>query len=205
MTLPRHRFRLVIVLALMTGAVSAGVLLGEGATAGTGLGPSEPRDVVSSGTATATRTVEVAGVTWNVVHRDSSEGPCIGVVAEMDGVEEGQVGGGCGESDDPALRWGIGGIEVKGQWFNVAYGKVPAAAASVRVILGDGSVVVDSGVQGNGIWVVVIPADPFDKATDIARLEVVGGAGIAITDVAPPSLVDLRNDAREERVSHSSP
>ncbi len=148
--------------------------------------------------ASTTRTVTVGGVSWIVARHDSPGGSCIGVAAEVDGQEKGQVGGGCGTSDNPMLRWGIGGLRVGGQWFNVAYGEVPAAASSVRVTLGDGSVRTDSGVgAGQGVWIVVLAGDPSDRASEVARIEVLDGAGSVIAHENPPSLVDLHRQAQE--------
>jgi hypothetical protein len=188
----------VVVVALF------GVFVGNGAASS----PSAPSPrlggahVVEPATATTSRSVQVGGVTWTVIRRDSPDGACVGVVADVDGVEEGQVGGGCGEADEPTLRWGLGGLEVNGQWFNVAYGEVPITVSSVRVTLGDGSVLSDTNLgESAGSWVVVTSADPFDKAKEISGIEALSASGAILAEKTPPSVVDLRNAAKDQKTS----
>jgi hypothetical protein len=200
-----RRTRMMAALTALFGVALVGFLVRSGATAESPSVTHGGANVVESTNATASDAViEVGDVTWTLIRGDSPEGACVGVVAEVAGVEQGQVGGSCGEPDDPKLRWGLGGLEVDGRWFNVAYGEVPSDATSVRVTLGDGSALTDSELgRTDGGWLIVVPADPLDKATEISSIEVLSTAGSVIAEKTTPSLVDLRNRAKEERTSHS--
>lgn len=148
----------------------------------------EPVDSVRAASG-RTRTIVAAGIDWRVDHQDGPDGHCIGVVAQVGGVEQGSVGGGCGQPDNPLLNWGIGGLLVADQWYNVAYGEVGEASGSVRVTLRDGEVITDQGVpQAGGLWIVVIPAEPTSLATDVARITALDATGSIVAQVDPPSL-----------------
>jgi hypothetical protein len=153
-----------------------------------------------------TRTVSASGVTFSVKRQNSLDGACIDVAATLDGVVQGSVGG-CGEPDNPLLRWGIGGIKVAKDWFNVAYGEVPQLVDSVRVTLGDGTVLTDTGVgPANGLWLVVVPGDPTSTASDFIRIIALDAEGTVIAEEETPSLVSYRlqmaQSVQEESKSH---
>jgi hypothetical protein len=200
---PRQRIRLAVAVAVLA-SVFALTLFSVGAI-------SNPRpaalpqelqraaSVANTGTSQAERSMEApAGrVRWTVTSYDSAEGPCVVVVAEeVQSVDRGQLAS-CGPLDDPLLRWSMGGIEIASQWFNVAYGQVAFGASYVRLTLGDGSVRVDAGFrQANGLWIVVIPAGPFDARSDFVRIEVLGEGGVVMTSQELPSLVEYRKQAQ---------
>jgi hypothetical protein len=160
--------------------------------------PSNETDLPATGALdTTSRTVEVGGVLWTVVSGDSGSGRCVGVIASVSGVEEGQVGGGCGPSVNPALRWGMGGLEVRGQWFNVAYGEAYQPADEVRVTLGDGSVsTIDNLSVTQGAWLVVVGGDPLSAANDFTRIRVLDASGKELAREDPPSLAGYRQQAQ---------
>lgn len=135
-------------------------------------------------------------VHWTISRYDSPKGPCIEVVAEeVGGSHQGRLGG-CGRPENPSLRWSIGGIDMDGQWFNVAYGAVSAAAASVRVTRGDQRELTDAGVRGGqGLWIVVIAGNPLDGATDIVQIVARDESGHVIASIRPPSIVAYRQQA----------
>lgn len=113
----------------------------------------------------------------------------------VSGTDRGRLGG-CGESDDPHLRWGIGGIDIGGQWYNVAYGQAALDASSVEVTLGSGSVQTDSAVRAsNGTWLIVLPADPMDAQTEFVKIVALTDSGVHLAVAEPPSLVAHRQAA----------
>ncbi len=184
-------------LAVGTSVLVASLFLGRGVAAKPPTAaahvPRDTADVVHPASAATTRTVTEGGVSWNVVRQDSPDGPCISVVASVEGVEQGRLGGVCGTPDDSLLEWAIGGIEVGNQWFNVADGVVPSTASSVSVTLGDGAVRTDEGVaEAGGVWIVVFPGDPMSQASDVVRISVLGPTGSLITQKDPPSIVAYR-------------
>ena len=123
---------------------------------------------------------------------------------EIDGGEQGRLGG-CGAPDNRLLRWSIGGVEIGGQWFNVAYGHAPGSASSIRLILSDGTARMDSNLQGNaGLWVVVVPGSPFDARNDFARIDLRDGTGSLIAQQEVPSLAAARQRARDHRARAGS-
>jgi len=196
----RRRVRLGVGLAI-AGSLLATLAIRGFAMAGTARSVAdEPVDSVRAASGT-TRTIVAAGIDWRVDHQDGPGGHCIGVVAQVGGVEQGSVGGGCGQPDNPLLNWGVGGLLVADQWYNVAYGEVgEASSGSVRVTLGDGEVIIDQGVpQAGGLWIVVIPAEPTSLATDIAGITALDGMGSVVAQVEPPSLAAEVRLAAEQR------
>jgi len=133
------KWRLMVAVGVVLGALVVVIANGVSANPTNPASSSDPGNVVgvNAKLGSTTRTVAVGGVTWTVSAYSSPGGPCVGVVAYVDGVEQVRIGGGCGTPDDPRLWWGIGGIEIAGQWFNVAYGLVAQAVDAVRVTLGD--------------------------------------------------------------------
>jgi hypothetical protein len=188
-------------------ALAAAILVGRSVSADAPITPLPVSESPGRASSETQRSVREGGVTWTISRSDSPDGPCVGVVAVVDGQQAGSVGGGCGTSDDPRLRWGIGGLEIDGAWFNVAYGEVAATASSVSVTLGSGTVVSDDGMrESSGAWLVVVPAaDPLSRAAEIKRIAVVDETGAIITDASPPSMVDvyLRDVRQLERSAPS--
>lgn len=151
----------------------------------------------NAGPGETTRSVAVGGVIWTVSRQVSPDGPCIGVVATVDGEEQGRLGGGCGTTDNGQLRWGIGGIGIGDGWFNVAYGEVDPAADSVRVTLGDGTVLEDTAVlEAQGLWIVIAPGDPTSLKSDFVRISALDATQSVIAQEIPPSLVAYRLQAQ---------
>jgi hypothetical protein len=144
-----------------------------------------------------TRSVEVGDVTWTVSRSESEVGPCIGVTATFRGREEGTIGGGCGNPDDPDLRWGIGGLDVGGRWFNVAYGAVSPTVRVVEVTLGDGTIVSDHLGPDEGVWILPVAADPLNRAFDVVRISARDGGDAVVAEEEPPSLVKERQQAQQ--------
>lgn len=152
----------------------------------------------SSPAPTVSRTTTVHGVEFTVQGSECAEGPCVDVVATVDGIAQGGLGGVSGDRgrpEDPDLEWGLGGLLVGDEWFNVAYGAASPAVAMVSVTLGDGTEVADD-VAGAGVWLVVVPADPFDPASDVSRIRALDATGGVVAEVEPPSLVAYRQQAQ---------
>lgn len=196
------KWRLMVAVGIVTGALAVVIANGVSANPTIPASSSDPGDVlganpgnvvgVNAEVGSTTRTVVVDGVTWTVSAYSSPGGPCVGVVAYVDGVEQGRIGGGCGTADDPRLWWGIGGIEIAGQWFNIAYGVVTQAADAVRVTLGDGTVITDDGVTAaDGVWIVVVPGDPLSQRSDVTTITALS-AGSEVATETPPSIVAYR-------------
>ncbi len=183
----------VACLSIAQGAPTAHV---AGPVAGSNLTPSDQATTIAS------RRQTVAGVAWTISEQDSTDGPCVGVVATTAAGEQGQVGGACGEGSSH-LRWGVGGLSVEGTWFNVAYGlSYDSNAASVRVDLADGRSLVDDGVAaGKGLWLEVYPADPTSSADDVSRIVVSDPAAGVLADVHPASLAAARARAQAAAIA----
>ena len=119
----------------------------------------------------------------------------MGVVATVEGIAQGGLGGDCGRPQDPDLGWGLGGLLVGDEWFNVAYGAASPAIATVSVTLGDGTEVADD-VGGAGVWLVVVPAGPLDARGDFSQIRALDVTGGVVAEVKPPSLVAYRQQAQ---------
>lgn len=186
---PKERIGRVAGVVIAAGLLVVTVLLGKGASTVSSGAASHDKPPARARSANGVRTFEdqAGGVRWTMTRSSSAQGGCVEVVAEQVGGTE-WVNLGCA-SDDPLLGLGIGGALIADQWYNVAYGEVPPAASSVRVTLGDGSVVTDSNVSLNqGLWIVVAPGSPNDPAIDFTRIEAIDGSGGVIAQVDPPSL-----------------
>jgi hypothetical protein len=164
---------------------------------------SEPSDVTqaasipiasSSDTALASRSASAGGLTWTVTESDSSAGPCIDVDVSGPNGQVGRVGGGCGVSDDDGLRWGVGGLEVDGQWFNVVYGKTTVAGSdSVAIGLANASqIIVDRTNSADGLWAAAYKADRLDPRADVQSIRVRSSNGDQLAFAAVPSIAGAR-------------
>jgi hypothetical protein len=139
------------------------------------------------------RTSVVDDVTWTLTRSTTSSGTCLTVVASGHEVELGRIGGGCGVTEPGGWEWGLGGLRVANQWFNVAYGQAPSAAASVDLELGNGIVLADSRVApAGGLWLFVFPADPISAASDVEEIRALDASGAVVASETPPSIVDYR-------------
>ncbi len=134
---------------------------------------------------------------WTMNYSADSAGSCVNViVAQIDGDDDGTLGACWEASQNPLLGWSIGGMEIGSEFFNVAYGVASRAASSARVILADGTVVSDADVRrGNGLWILVVAAEPTEPGSDIVRIEILDDAGLVIAREDPPSLVAARRQA----------
>jgi hypothetical protein len=148
----------------------------------------------TSDDAVASRSVTVADVVWTVTESESSAGPCIGVDVSGPNGQVGRVGGGCGSGDDGGLRWGLGGLDVDGQWYNVVYGKTTVAGGeSVDIQLANAShMVVDRTTSADGLWVAAYKADRLDPAADVRSIAVQASNGAELASVAAPSIAAAR-------------
>jgi hypothetical protein len=134
-----------------------------------------------------TMTVSVDGTTLTVSGSPSPDGYCLTVSGG------GGHLGGCGTSKGP-FRFGEGGLRVDGQLYNVAYGRAPADASSMEVVLGDGSTLREDA--SSGVWLFVVAAKAGDRASDFATVKAEDDAGRVLSQVHPPSLSEARNNAR---------
>lgn len=151
---------------------------------------------VSSRTTIVARSMTLGGVEWSVV-RDADS--CVSVLAELNGVQQGSVGSACSSS---GWGWGIGGVDVGDQWFNVVYGQAPTTVASVRVSLADGNELTDSAVrESGGAWLAVMPADPTAKASDVVTISALDAEGSVVVEEKPPPISDYRQAAKDNPAS----
>ena len=157
-------------------------------------GPEHAGRTVRLGSPLAQRAITSdSAVDWNIASYATSAGTCLVVVGELNGVEEGRVGG-CGDRGSSVFNWSVGGLDVGGQWYNLAYGQVDAGASAVRVTLADGSTIADTS-PSSGLWLVATPAQPLDNGADIVHVAAVGLDGATIADGAPSSVVAAREAA----------
>lgn len=157
--------------------------------------PAEPGPDQSD--APVSRTVVVDGMTWTISASASSAGPCVGVTVAND-----SIGGGCGHSDNPLLRWGVGGIRERGSYYEVAYGVAPANAAEVRVSLGSGKELVDDHLTSDGLWLFVRAGDPSRHADEFTAITVLDAEGQEVTRQTVPSLSAARARAQQPSSDH---
>lgn len=185
--------RIQLGLGIGLSVLVAALVIGNAISADTAAAnPSVTRDAVAgmnAGLAATSRAVEVGDAIWTVTHEESPDGPCMGVVAQVDGVEQGRLGGDCGAPSN-RLWWGIGGLDIANQWFYVAFGEVSQLVDSVRVTLGDGTVLTDGGVvAASGLWIIVAPGNPTSPASDFVRITALDAAGSVVAQENPPSIV----------------
>lgn len=153
-----------------------------------------PQDPV--GERDSVRTSVVDDVTWTLSRYSTSSQTCMSVVASIDGAEQGRLDAGCGVSGAGDLQWGLGGLQVADQWFNVAYGQAPPTAVSVNLKLGNGSVLVDSMVAAaGGLWLFVFPDDPISTGSDVDEITALDASGTLVAREGPPSIVEYRENA----------
>lgn len=165
---------------LLVGFFVAGTMTAAKPSSDIGAGDGAPP--VGAGTVP---TVAIGDTTWSVDVKDG----CLEAFATVSGEEEGRLGTVC-PSDKP-LAWGIGGLDVGGQWFSVAYGLAPAAAV-VRVATDDGTVRdVENVALSDGAWMVVFPGDPASNESDVVQISSFDKEGSLIAQMEPPSVADL--------------
>jgi hypothetical protein len=114
---------------------------------------------VSPETLDVRQSVEVGGIVWTVVSYDSSDGPCLDVYADT-GAKSDPGQSGCGESSGP-FNVSIGGQEIGGRWYNIAYGAAVPGAATASIESTGGSQNVD---VVDGTWLSVVPGETLDYA-----------------------------------------
>ena len=195
----RPRFHVGPVVASAGLLLAAGSLVDSLRARATGPVAPQPSSPEPSSAPTVSRTTMVDGVEFTVQRSESAEGPCVDVVATVEGIAQGGVGGGlsgdCGRPQDADLGWGLGGLLVGDEWFNIAYGAASPAVATVSVTVGDGTEVADD-VAGAGVWLVVVPAEPLDARSDFSQIRALDATGGVVAEVKPPSLVAYRQQAQ---------
>lgn len=137
-------------------------------------------------------------VRWTLTRAGGPDGVCLDLAGEAIGRPDRGAAGSCGATTkNGEFTWAVGGVEVGGQWFNVAYGEVLRGAAEIRVTLGDGSQRSDREFRQAGrMWVLVVPAaDPMDSDADISSIAAVDDSGAELARETPPSLVEARRAA----------
>lgn len=151
----------------------------------------QPGDPDGGPTAASSRTVVMAGVSWTITATPSPAGPCVGVTAANGGT----IGGGCGHSDNPNLRWGEGGLRVHGTFYNVVYGVAPPHASVIRASLADGQTLLDDGLGDDGLWMFARAAASTARPDGFTSVVVLDSAGREITHQDLPSLPPTRAGA----------
>lgn len=188
----------ILVVLLVTGG---GVLVLLGSQGGVGQPAYVPDSnvVALEGIDPATVRIEreleapVGVAKWSVVSYRSQSGPCLHASGQLlSGGDSGELGG-CGEPDGPFL-WFLGGVELGGNWYNVAFGRDPGGAvAAMKVVLEGGGSLRANLVDG--IWIVVVPGP--QELFEVARIEALDSAGSVVSGVTPPSLREARQRERE--------
>ena len=141
-----------------------------------------------------TMTVEVGGSTFTVSGSPSPDGYCLSVSGDGGSL------GGCGTSEGP-FRHGEGGLEANGSLYNVAYGRVPAGASAMVLVLQDGSTQMEEG--SHGVWIFALPANLGGSGNDFAAVQAIDSTGTVMAQVALPSLNDVRGGAQHPHVTPS--
>jgi len=184
----------VLAVVLTAGAISANTEPSRSGESSVGGNATATAD---SGSGETRLSVEVGGVNWTVSRTDGPDEACIGVVATLHGEELGSLGGGCGRPEIGHMRFGIGGIDIGGDWFNLAYGEVAPETRSLDVILGDGTVLRHTVVpEAEGLWIVVSPGQPTSLGSDFVLIKALDAGGSVIAQETPPSLVARRLQAQ---------
>jgi len=186
----KRNVRLVVALLIGSSVVLATVIA-RGATRTA----AQSTDPARSGAEAVGSALTIGDSSWALVRSFSADGSCLEVVAEVDGVEQGSVGG-CGNWNASPLSWSIGGVGVEGQWYDVALGQGSSDVAAVRLTLAAGNTRADATVDAHGgYWFVVYPADPLAKEGDITRIEALDNTGSVIGQQEVPSLAEARGAA----------
>jgi hypothetical protein len=134
------------------------------------------------------QSVNVGGINWSLVSYDSSDGPCLDVYANVDPkAAPGQSG--CGTPDGP-FQWSIGGLDVDGEWYNIAYGTTVKGSVTASIKSSDGTLNLDV-IKGS--WLSVVPGERMDYAS--VTLE--DGSGKPVASVEFPSISKERQAARD--------
>lgn len=134
--------------------------------------------------------LSVLGIGWTASTYTSSLGNCLEIGAGQESV------GGCGPSAPGSFTWGIGTVEVGGTDYNVAHGYAPADAASLKVVLADGSSLPSSQTYvGDGVWFAAYPATVGQQGDDVSKVELLNAAGDVIASASPPSISAYENEA----------
>lgn len=134
--------------------------------------------------------LSVRGIAWTASTYTSSLGNCLEIGAGQESV------GGCGSSAPGSFTWGIGTVEVGGTDYNVAHGYAPPDAASLQVVLADGSSLPSSQrYVGNRVWFAAYPATVGQQSDDVSKVELLNAAGDVIDSVSPPSISAYENEA----------
>jgi len=128
-------------------------------------------------------------VRWEVVSYDSPAGDCLDVVgASLVTSDVGRLSG-CGPGDGP-MHWGAGGVDLDGQWFNIAYGVLPVNASEVE-ITSEAGLTAQAVVSGD-VWFLASPDDsPLGLAGAPKRITARDSRGETVA-VVTVRLADLR-------------
>ncbi len=182
---------------VLLGLIVIGALAGAGLTWANETSRPSPTDgslsEIAQGPTTFERTMQAFQIEWTLLSYDSDEGPCLEVIGASGRGDRGSVAS-CGRSDG-SFQWSIGGVELAGDWYSIAFGEAPPLARKMETVLGDGSVKSDADLA-SGKWLVVTRADPFDRALEIAEIRAKDGQGTHLASLQVPSLIDRRERAR---------
>ena len=195
----RRRLIAATVLTLLAGgAIGAAVTVGSPHGSGASGGPTNPHDITAQNAsdAVARGRLLVSGVRWTAYTYTSPLGRCLEVAARSGSV------GGCGSRR--SFTWGLGGLQVGRIWYAVANGFAPAAAASVRLELANGSMVPPAQTYvHNGVWfgVYAATATAAARRDDVTRIELLDRNGNVVRVATPPSISAYVRAARQVRRS----
>lgn len=121
-------------------------------------------------------------VRWEVLSYQTDEGDCLAVVGtSLSTADSGKMES-CGR-DSGTMRWSGGGIDLDGQWFNVAFGELPDGASEVEITSEDGTRR-DAAVSGD-VWILAAPDDsPLGLFGAPKRINAKGSAGQTVATVS---------------------
>jgi hypothetical protein len=119
-------------------------------------------------------------VEWSFTSNDCS----VAGRSLVTGATPGNFGGSCG--GNPYLGWGLGGLGVDGQFYQVLYGRTLPEGAVIRLTMTDGTTMT---VQPNdGLWMFVVPSSgDLHEGFVVSRIEAINSEGkvLASADVHP--------------------
>lgn len=134
---------------------------------------------VSPETLEVKQSVEIGGIVWTVISYESSDGPCLDVYADT-GLESDPGQSGCGTPSGP-FHVSIGGQEIGGRWYNIAYGAALPGSVTASIESTGGTLNVD---VVDGTWLSIVPGERLDYGSVTLK----DGSGATVAAVELPSL-----------------
>ena len=142
---------------------------------------------VAPDTIQVVQSLNVKGVGFSLVRYESSDGPCLDVYADV--VPEAAPGqSGCGAPDGP-FHWSIGGLDIGGTWYNIAYGDAVPNSEIAKIETTEGLTMNAAVVDGT--WIFVVPGDRIDYT----NVTLVDAAGDTLASDQLPSLLSEEQKA----------